>query len=197
MNTSRLRQMDELEGVDQMDVDSTEDWTRGISQDEIRAVWTGQLQPVPAGVVAQQAPQAVREFLTRVGLPDGDDLDGITFAHDARLSQVVRCRGRDYLLLTRPDSTATFGVNVATGQVFAINEDPPDEICFFNSDIAALVYFLGLLKVQVLDLEEATEETLPPAVSRVWEELRARDPDAAREERSWKAWLDDLESQAE
>jgi hypothetical protein len=179
-----------------MDVDSPGDWTGGIAWDEIRTVWAGQLRPVPTEVVAAQTPPDVREFLTRIGLPDVD-IWGITFAHDERLSHLVPSDERDYLLLTQPDSTTTFGIDVATGQVFKVALDLPKYTRFFNSDIAAFLYFLGLVKANVLDLEEATMENLPDAVTRVREALRARDPAAVEGETSWNAWLDELVSYAE
>jgi hypothetical protein len=66
-----------------------DDWVGGITADEIRAMWGGRLQPVPAKHIAAAAP--VRRLPIEVGLPTAETY-GITFAHDARLANTVTRR---------------------------------------------------------------------------------------------------------
>jgi SUKH-4 immunity protein of toxin-antitoxin system len=171
-------------------------WVGNITADEVREVWDGQIQPVAVDLVSLDVSPATRHFLTEVGLPTMEVL-GISFAHGSRLSSTVRQEGREYLVVTDDESNVAFAVDVKSDQVFDINLSYPKYTRFFNSNIATLVFFLGLLNKNVMSLEEMNEEILADAVDSVRIPLRARDPAAMEGEAAWKEWLADLETQYE
>lgn len=173
-----------------------ESWVGNITADEIREVWDGQIRPVEADLISPGVSPATRQFLTEVGLPATEVLN-ISFALGSQLSSTVRQEEREYLVLTDEESGIAFAVDVQTDKVFDINLSRPQYTRFFNSNIAALVFFLGLLKKNVLSLEEVDEEILADAVDSVRIPLSARDPAAMEGETPWKALLDDLETQYE
>jgi SUKH-4 immunity protein len=105
-------------------------------------------------------------------------------------------------VLTEEDANVWYGVDVDSGEVFDttalapqyIRFFKPDRIRFFNSDIAALVFFLGRLE-RLFNLEVADEHTVPPAVQSLRASLRVRDPAAMTGKTPWSILLDELESQ--
>jgi len=179
-----------------MNSSANEGWVGNITADEVREVWDGQIRPVPADLVSPDVSPSTRQFLTEVGLPTTEVL-GINFALDSPLSSTVRQEGREYLVVTDDESNVTFAINVESEQVFRFHPSRFKYTRFFNSNIATLVFFLGLLKKNVLSLDEVNEETLGDAVDSVRISLSARDPAAMEGETKWKAWLDDLETQYE
>ena len=171
-------------------------WSPDFAPDEVRAVWNGRLSSV-SGPLPHAMSAATRAFLTDVGLPDDRALPDMIFNHGSSPAAIVRSAGCDRLLITAARSPIGLAIDLASDRVYEFNgrESRPDRL--FNSNIAALVYFVGLLNRDVLSLADHSEEVLVPAVARVWGELLRRD-NAAMEGRSpWKAWLDDLGSQYE
>lgn len=179
-----------------MDSSPNEGWVGNITADEVREVWDGQIRPVAADLVSPDVSPVTRQFLTEVGLPT-PEVDNISFAFGSRLSSTVRQEGREYLVVTDEESEVAFAVDVKSDQVSDIDLSYPEYTRFFNSNIAALVFFLGLLNKNVLSLEEVNKEILADAVDSVRIPLRARDPAAMEGQTAWKEWLDDLETQYE
>ena len=179
-----------------MNSSANESWVGNITADEVREVWDGQIRTVPADLVSPDVSSATRQFLTEVGLPT-TEVDNIIFAFDSRLSSTVRQEGREYLVVTDDESNVTFAIDVESEQVFRFHPSRSKYTRFFNSNIATLVFFLGLLKKNVLSLDEVDQEILADAVDSVRIPLSARDPAAMEGETNCKDWLDDLETQYE
>jgi hypothetical protein len=171
-----------------------EGWTGGITGDDVRAVWDGQIQPIAGDLVASNASPATRQFLTQVGLPIVEVL-GVSFATDERLSETEQQHGRELLIVTDAESAMSFAVDVRSEQVFQIDPALPRYIRFFNSDLAALVFFFGALNKEVLSRQELTDEIFEDAMDGVRAQLSARDPAAMEGESAWNALLDDIEAQ--
>ncbi|MDQ3274220.1 MAG: SUKH-4 family immunity protein [Actinomycetota bacterium] len=179
-----------------MNSSPNESWVGNITADEVREVWNGQIRPITAGLISPDVSPATRQFLTEVGLPTTDVLN-MSFAHDSRLSSTVRRKGgREYLVVTDDESNVVFAIDVKSDQVVDITRSLPNYPRFINSDVAALVFFIGLLKKNVMGLEEVNEEILTDAVDSVRISMRDLDP-AAMEGKPWNDLLDDLETQYE
>jgi hypothetical protein len=169
----------------------------GFDPAEIRDVWNQKMQPIADQVISPKVSVATRRFLSEVGLPIDHSMPDVEFVYDDRLSGTVRSNGSEFLVITDTDSPVVLAVEVVSDQVYELDLSDPANNRFFNSSLPALVFFLGLLNKNVLGLADWTEETLPPAVEGVWDELVARDPRAMDGTTPWKAWLDDLGSQYE
>ncbi|MEH1017709.1 SUKH-4 family immunity protein [Micromonospora sp. CPCC 206060] len=165
----------------------------GITTDEIREVWGGQLQPIPEELIAPVVTPYTRRFLTKVGLPATDVL-GVDFLFEGPLLSVASQEGRDYLVVTQARSNASFAVDVRTDQVVEYNQSAPGGTRFMNSDIAALIFFLGQMR-KALSLEEIP--AIQAAIDDVRTSVTIHDLAAMEDEAAWKLWLDDLESQIE
>ncbi|MBO0811086.1 MAG: SUKH-4 family immunity protein [Microlunatus sp.] len=179
-----------------MNTSTNSSWLRDFDPDEVRAVWNGRLERVGDQVSPKVSP-ATRRFLADVGLPTSLALPYIIFVYDHRLSTTAQFEARDLLIITDARSPIGLGIDVGSDRVYELNTDRSAPERLFNSNIAALVYFVGRLDRDVLSLEEQPEAVLVPAVERIWDELVQRDPEAMDPDSAWRAWLDDLGSQHE
>lgn len=170
-------------------------WPHDFDPDEVRAVWNGRLVTVEH--VSSRVSAPTRWFLAEVGLPADPDLPEMIFVHDDRLSGTASYRGREFLVITDAGSPIGLAIDLASDHVHEFDDKAAMAGRLFNSNVAALVYFVGLLNREVLTLQEQPETILVPAVERIWSELARRDPAALKGESPWKAWLDDLGSQYE
>jgi SUKH-4 immunity protein len=178
-----------------MNSSPNESWVGNITADQVREVWDGQIRSVAADLISPDVSPATRQFLTEVGLPTMDVLN-MSFAHDSRLSSTVRREGREYLVVTDDESNVVFAVDVKTDQVVDITRSLPNYPRFINSNVATLVFFIGLLNKNVMSLEVVDREILADAVDSVRIPMRDLDP-AAMEGKPWNDLLDDLETQYE
>ncbi|MBO4210602.1 SUKH-4 family immunity protein [Micromonospora echinofusca] len=171
--------------------DSPEHHWGGLTADEIREVWDGRLRPVPAELITPAVTPHTRRFLTEVGLPDVAVL-GVDFLFEGPLTAVTEQGSREYLVVTQQRSNASFAVDLQNDQVVEYHPTAPEGTRFMNSDLAALLFFLGQVR-KALTLEEI------PALEEALEDVRTsvavHDPAAMEDEAAWKLWLDDLESQ--
>lgn len=179
-----------------MSTSTNSSWSHDFDPAEVRAVWNGQLRSV-RGALPRAVSEATRSFLTDVGLPDDPTVPDILFRYDNSPAAIVRPAGSDRLLITKTTSPIGLAIDLATDRVYEFTgrETWPDRL--FNSNIAALVYFVGLLNREVLNLSDYSQEVLAPAVARVRRELLRRDAAAMGPDSPWKAWLNDLGSQYE
>lgn len=171
-------------------------WLQDFDPDEVRAVWNGLLRKV-SGTLPPAMSAPSRSFLADVGLPDDPGLPDMIFRHHAGPEAIVQSGGRDRMIITETTSPIGLAIDLASDGVYEFNgrDSWPDRL--FNSNIAALVYFVGVLNREVLTLSDYSEEVIVPAVARVWGELLRRDGAAMEGHSPWKAWLDDLGSQYE
>ena len=180
-----------------MEATASDNWAEEFSPDEIRSVWNGKLRPIADDVIARQISAPTREFLVRIGLPNDPDLPDASFADNSRLSKIVHHAGMDLVMITDDDSPTAFGIDVVSDRVYAVRLSNARYTRFFNSSVAATVYFLGMLNRDILTLPEADELTLTRAIDGIWDALMARDPRAMEGPSPWKAWLDALGGQYE
>lgn len=167
-------------------------WDADFGADEVREVWDGDIQPIAAELLPPDVSPATRRFLTEVGLPTVEEA-GIVFARDDRLSSTIHRRGRELLPVTVVGvSGLNFGIDVRSDEVFHFDKSPSDYLGFFNSNIAALVFFHGLLRKDVLSLRDVEQEVVEDAIESVRNVMEARDPAAMEDlDRGWNEILDE------
>lgn len=151
-------------------------WVGGITADEVRDAWGGELRTIPADAIAPGVSTRTHRFLTEVGLPTGDCV-GMTFRHDG-LAYSSRQDDRDYLVLT---DTIVTALDLASDQVYSVLNHDLKDPHFLNSDLAAFVYFSGMLQQAMQRVDSATEfseELVWDATDGLRTLLAARDPAA-------------------
>lgn len=175
-----------------MNDSSGQSWDVEFGADEVRELWGGDLGPVPAELIAPDVTPATRRFLTEVGLPTVE-VYGIEFVHDDRLSTTTRRARRELLVVTAVgESGLNFGIDVPSDQVFHFDRGLADYLGFFNSNIASMVFFLGLLRTRIRSLGDVDEDVLQEAIDEVRAVMRDRDPAAmADRDTGWHEILDE------
>lgn len=167
-----------------------------IADEEIAAVWPGLLATLPADVLPDDLGDEDRRLVTEVGLPTVH-VTGFEFSHEP--SEWRRHRGEDgrpYLTVSRPDSNMRFAIDLTTGRLVTVDIDLETHV--FNRDWRTGVYFLGLLRRDVIMLEDTSEESLTQAVDALMAELRARDPIAVADARTqWSMMLEEIAGEYE
>lgn len=167
-------------------------WLNEFPPDDVRAVWDGRLQPIADRDIPSSASAATRQFLIDVGLPADPELPDMIFVHDDRLGRTVRYARRELILITDDESPIALVIDSASDQVYEFDARASRPERLFNSNIAALVFFVGVLQKDVFSRESWTEEELVSAVEQIWRDLAERDPEALEGETPWSAWLNDL-----
>lgn len=171
----------------------------GITAEELRQVWDGQLRPIPQELIPAAVSPKTRRLLAEVGLPTAGGL-GNDFVFDSRLSSTVSQNGSDYLIVSEGCywenfkiwSVLPFAVDTRTDHVVELSKDNPEDTRFFNTDLATLMLFLGQLW-RVMSLDTAPEALA--ALADIRSALSRMDPAAIEVGAPWWRWLDDFESQ--
>lgn len=161
--------------------------------DDIREVWSGQLDPVPPELISPGVSPTTRRFLETVGLPTAE-AQGITFVHDDRLSRPVIHLGRDYLWLAEDLDGFRFGVDLATDRVDLVFNERVPKARFANSDPALFVLTLGLFERDVqrfLEPDPSLDRRID-AVLAFQAVLAERDSAAAKDGTYWPGMLDGI-----
>ncbi|MFI7080063.1 SUKH-4 family immunity protein [Micromonospora sp. NPDC049903] len=174
----------------------------GITDAEVRQAWEGRLAPVVPALVPAAIPPGTRRFLTEVGLPTVEVLN-VYFPEGGHLPDPVRQGQLQFLVVTADHSHICLAVELSSERAFEFAAAAAHHTRVINSDIAALLYFLGVLRTTMSRLDDLDEqglldaEILAEGMAGIRASLLARDPTAGYGQTPWTLLLNDLESQFE
>lgn len=172
---------------------TADEWTGGVTAEELHKVWGGQLRPIPPPLIPPGVSAPTRVFLTDVGLPT-EETNGISFVHDERLARPLVRQGHQHLLIANYFDDCAIGVDLASDHLAFIYQGRSEEAEFANSNLALFVLFTGRYERDVIAFLQAdfSEERMAEAVRRFQEGLNERDPRAAEPGSFWAGMLTGL-----